>query len=52
MHKHAQTYRDNQPKRPATGLGFVSVAVCLALIYMTLVALGAADNSLLALMPR
>lgn len=52
MHKHAQTYRDNQPKRPATGLGFLALAVCLALIYMALVALGAADNSLLALMPR
>lgn len=52
MDKHAQTYRDHQPEQPATGWGFVSVAVFVALIYMVLIALGAADNSLLALMPR
>jgi hypothetical protein len=52
MSKHAQSYKDNQPKKPATGSGFFGLLVMVALIYMALIALGVADNSFLALLPR
>jgi hypothetical protein len=52
MSKHAQSYKDNKPKKDSHVAGFIGMLVCALLIYMALIALGAADNSFFAMLPR